>query len=186
MCRSVPVMPLAATASAGTPSPKSVLKTGDALLQEGAEPGGVPLGGFRVGEVDDADEQVGAVPGVGEVDLAGGAAEEVAVFGGFFEVGAEVGDVGVDPQADAEAEVGEVGEHLFGVGEGVAVPVQVGPVSFGLPVAVEVEDVAGDAAFADGAGAFHDPLLGVVDESGGDPGAERPFGGRAGRQVSWL
>src|SRR5690606_31711031 len=136
--------------------------------------------GLGVGEVDDAHGRVGAVPGVGEVDLSGAAAQEVAAFDGVCIVRAEVRDVGVDPQADAEAQLGEVSQHLFGVGEGLAVPVQVRPVPLGLPVAVQVQHVAGDAALADGAGAFQDALLGVVDEPGGDPGAQRPLGRQGG------
>ena len=130
--------------------------------------------------------RVGAVPDVGDVRAAVGAAQEVA---GALGVGVQraVGhQVRVHPQADPEALLGQGAQHRGRVGERLGVPAQVRPGAGHLPVAVQVQHVAGDAPLPDPAGPLQHLLLTVGVEAGGDPGAEGPPGRQvraAGEQV---
>lgn len=147
-------------------------------IEEGVEVGAEQLARGGVGEVYDAHARL---PFVNLPDIAVGAGEEVAVCFPFGEEGGALGDVGVDPDAKAEAARFEAGEHPRGVGEGAGVPLEVAPVEFAHPKAVEMEDVDGEVA---GGHVFEDAGDGgfvvVGGEGGGQPQAERPRRGQGG------
>ncbi len=152
------------------------LEDRDALPEQRAQQALEPLDGRGAGEVDDAAGRVRAVPGVRDVHLTILIFQEVSVRRGLGEDRAEVRDVRVHPQTGLEALLLERGQHPLGVGKALRVPPEVRPVPLDLPVAVQVQDVAGDAPLADPPRPRQHPLLGVLEEARGDPAPEGPLG----------
>src|ERR1044071_7868710 len=103
LCSSVPLIPLYATESAGTPSAKSVLKTCTPIAASGRSRVWDQAGAPGVGKSTMPPRGDGAVPRFGHIRLPVGALEEKAALGGIGEPVGVHADVGVHPQRDPKA-----------------------------------------------------------------------------------
>ncbi len=114
------------------------LEAVDAHVDQGAQLVAEPAVGVRIREVNQAHAGLPLVP---LPHVAVGAFEEVAPGAAFLEERRPLPDVGVDPDADAQAALLQPLQHAGWVGENVRVPLEVAPVEPLHPEAVEVEDV---------------------------------------------
>ena len=145
----------------------------DALVEQVAQLGLIPLPCTRVREVHDTHAGLPQIP---LPNVAVRLFEEVAKLLRFLKQRRLLADIGVDPNADLE--VVFVLHHLqlvLDIREHGPIPVEVAPFVFLHPVAVEVEHVQRNVALFHAVYEAHDGLFVVLRcEGGGEPQAECP------------
>ncbi len=138
----------------------------------------IPGAGLRVGEVHDRHARL---PEIGLPHAAVGPLDEVAARGALGEEARTLADVGVDPDADLESSRVETREHARRIGKHARVPLEVAPVEFAHPEAVEVEDMQRQVALLHALDELRAGRLVIVGrERGGQPEAEGPGGRQRG------
>src|SRR5579884_2350387 len=131
--------------------------------------------------VDNTIWRLKAVPHIENVGFPLGILEEVALFAALGKALALYADIRIDPQANLKAHVFELGNHSRWIGKHLFVPYQLRPASEALPVAIQVQHIAGDIVFAYEFGALYDLVCTIALEARRHPQTKRPFGRQDGK-----
>ena len=154
---------------------------GDALAEVGldgshahlaqlAHAGCEPLGCLRIGEVHDRHTRL---PHIGLEDAAVRILQEVALLHADVKQAGALGDVRVDPAAQPQSLVCQTLQHCRRVRELGQIPLEVRPVVFLHPEAVEVEHLEGNVTLCHAADKRGNGLLVIGGgERGGQPQTE--------------
>ena len=160
------------TTSSGMRSPKSVLTASTPDVEQRPHLAREPLAGGGVGEVDEAHARD---PQSHCHTRPSGRRTRYPARAASREQRRALPDVGVDPHAAAQPALPEAAQHRLGLGERVAVPLEVAPLQRPHPVAIEVEDAQRDVALGHPVDEpAHRRLVVVGEERGRQPQPERP------------
>src|SRR5579859_1469877 len=94
--------------------------------------------------IENADWRVKAAPDIDDIGFALGILEEIALLAGLSKALALDPNIGVDPEADLKAHLLDLRKHRRRIGEHLTIPDQIRPATEALPVAIQVQNIAGD------------------------------------------